>query len=52
MMGGGSDNPQVFNPEIFSVQRITVAPIVCLIGFLLILFGIMYRQSNSDSKKL
>ena len=33
MMGGGSDNPAEFNYDIFSFRRITLAPIVVLIGF-------------------
>ena len=33
MAGGGSDDPNVFNPEIFSTQRIRVAPTLILIGF-------------------
>ena len=49
MSGGGSQHPEVFNPEIFSAQRITWAPITCLAGFITILFGIMYRKSSSDS---
>ena len=41
MIGGGSDDPNVFNPEIFSFQRITLAPMVCLIGFVTIIVAIM-----------
>lgn len=41
MIGGGSDDPKEFNPEIFSAQRITVAPITLLIGFGVVLYGIM-----------
>lgn len=33
MMGGGSDNPAEFNYDIFSFRRITLAPIVVLMGF-------------------
>ena len=33
MMGGGADSPTEFNYDIFSFQRITLAPIVVLIGF-------------------
>ena len=33
MAGGGSDDPNVFNPEIFNIQRIRVAPTLILIGF-------------------
>lgn len=41
MIGGGSDDPKVYNPEIFSTQRITVAPITLLLGFAVVLYGIM-----------
>lgn len=43
MIGGGSDDPNVFNPEIFSFQRITLAPMVCLTGFVAIIVAIMWR---------
>jgi hypothetical protein len=48
MMGGGSDDPNVFNPAIFDAQRITVAPIVCLLGFGAILVAIMWRPKNQS----
>jgi len=43
MIGGGSDDPNVFNPAIFNFQRITLAPMICLAGFVTILFAIMWR---------
>lgn len=43
MIGGGSDNPDFFNYELFSFQRLTLAPIVLLIGFLIEFYAIMYR---------
>ena len=33
MSGGGNENPAVFNEEVFSFQRIRIAPTVVLIGF-------------------
>lgn len=33
MAGGGSDNPEVFNEDIFSWRRIRLAPTLVLIGF-------------------
>ena len=52
MIGGGSEDPNVFNPAIFEAQRITVAPVVATIGFVLIIFGIMYRpKQNQESAK-
>lgn len=49
MSGGGSQDPDVFNPEIFSVRRIVVAPIVCLTGFLLMVVAILINP-NKKSK--
>jgi len=48
MMGGGSEDPNVFNPEIFSARRITVAPLVCLVGFTTIIIAIMRRPKNAE----
>lgn len=46
MIGGGSDDPNVFNPAIFDFQRITLAPILCLLGFVAIIFAIMWRPKQ------
>ena len=47
MIGGGSDDPNQFHAdEIFSTRRITVAPIVILAGFTVVLFGIMKKAKN------
>lgn len=48
MMGGGSDDPNVFNPEIFSFRRITLAPLVCLAGFAVIVVAIMRRPKKAQ----
>ena len=48
MSGGGSGDPEVFNAEeIFSPRRITVAPIVCLIGYAFVIYAIM-RKSRAE----
>jgi membrane-bound ClpP family serine protease len=41
MLGGGSEDPNIFNPAIFNSQRITIAPIVLLAGLLLEVYAIM-----------
>lgn len=52
MIGGGSDDPNVFNPAIFDAQRITVAPMVCVLGFVTIIVAIMWRpKQNQESAK-
>lgn len=50
MIGGGSDDPNVFNPEIFSFQRITLAPMVCLAGFITIVVAIMWRPKENSTE--
>lgn len=52
MMGGGSDNPEVFNKAIFDTQRITVAPIVCLLGFATIVVSIMWKDKSAPVKEI
>jgi hypothetical protein len=46
MIGGGADSPDKYNPEIFSARRITVAPITLLIGFAVVLYGIMKKPKQ------
>ncbi len=46
MIGGGSNDPNVFNPEIFSPRRLTVAPILILGGFVVEIFAIMKKPKD------
>jgi uncharacterized SAM-binding protein YcdF (DUF218 family) len=51
MIGGKSDDPTVFNEkEIFSFRRITLAPIVVLIGFIFEIWAIMKRPGSKANK--
>jgi len=45
MAGGGSDDPNVFNKEeLFSFRRITLAPFLVMLGYGVVLFGIMKKS--------
>lgn len=46
MIGGKSEDPSQFNPEIFSFRRITLAPVVVLFGFLFEIYAIMKKPSK------
>lgn len=51
MIGGGSDDPAKFDgDELFSATRITVAPILVVIGYAVIFYGIMKKPSKKDDK--
>lgn len=41
MAGGGSDDPNVFNEEIYSFRRIRLAPALVLIGFAIEVYAIL-----------
>jgi NADH:ubiquinone oxidoreductase subunit 6 (subunit J) len=49
MMGGGSEDPNVFNEEIFSTRRITIAPITVMAGYMFIIYAIMKRPKEGHS---
>ena len=46
MIGGGSDNPDVFNEAIFSFRRLTLAPILVLAGFGIEIYAIMKKPKD------
>ena len=46
MSGGGSNDPNVFNPEIFSFRRITLAPIVIIAGYALEVLAIVIKAKD------
>ena len=46
MMTGASSTEKSFAPEIFSASRISVAPMICLVGFVSIIAAIMYRPKE------
>lgn len=48
MSGGGSDNPNAFNPEIFSFRRIRLAPTVVLIGFGIAIYSILKNPKKDN----
>jgi hypothetical protein len=51
MSGGGSGDPEVFEADvIFSPRRITLAPIVALIGYVFVVYAIMKRSGGEKAR--
>jgi hypothetical protein len=46
MAGGGSEDPNYFNEEIFSFRRIRLAPTLVLIGFGIAMYSILTRETT------
>lgn len=48
MSGGGSDDTNVFNENVFSFRRIRLAPTVVLIGFGITIYSIFKNNKTSN----
>ena len=48
MAGGGSEDPTKFSDEIFSFQRLTLAPVLIVGGFIIQIFTIMSRSEKKE----
>lgn len=46
MAGGGSDDPEVFNEEIYSWRRIRLAPTLVIIGFAIEIYAILVNPKK------
>ena len=51
LMSGSGSEEGVFNPDIFSVRRIKVAPLVSLFGFVFIMVAIMWKSPKQQVKE-
>ena len=47
MSGGGSDDPNVFNEDVFSFRRIRLAPTTVLIGFGITIYAILKNPKKA-----
>lgn len=46
MAGGGSNNPEIFNPEIYNFRRIRLAPTLVIIGLGIEIYAIMAKPKK------
>ena len=49
LMSGAGSTESTYNPDIFSVRRIKVAPLVCLAGFVSMIFAVVYRKKEAGN---
>ena len=43
LMSGSGSSETTFDPDIFSVRRVKLAPAVCFLGFIFMMYGIMHK---------
>ena len=46
LMTGAGSSDTVYEPDIFSVRRVKVAPIVCLIGFVSMIYAVVRKPKD------
>lgn len=46
LMSGSGTTSSEFNPDIFSVRRIKVAPIISLIGFVFMILAVLHKPNS------
>ena len=49
LMTGPSSTETHFESDIFSTRRIVVAPLVCFVGFVFMIFAIMFKSKNKNN---
>ena len=50
LMTGPGSSDTVYEPDIFSARRIKVAPVVCLFGFVSMMYAVMRKPKDSGDK--
>lgn len=50
LMSGSGSTETAYDPDIFSARRIKVAPVVCLAGFVSMIYAVIYRPKNKENK--
>jgi len=51
LMSGDSSTEEAYNPDIFSTRRIVVAPVVCLLGFLSMIYAVVHKSKDKEVSK-
>ena len=46
LMTGPASTDAAYEPDIFSVRRVKVAPVVCLIGFVSMIYAVVYKSKE------
>ena len=48
LSGGGSDDPNTFNPDMFDDRRLVAAPILIVLGFAVEIFAIRFKGKKKE----
>jgi membrane-bound ClpP family serine protease len=51
LMSGAGSTETAYDPDIFSARRIKVAPVVCLIGFVSMIYAVVRRPKDGADQQ-
>lgn len=51
LMSGSGSTETAYDPDIFSARRIKVAPVVCLVGFVSMIYAVVRRPKDKGEEK-
>ena len=51
LMSGSGSTETAYDPDIFSARRIKVAPVVCLVGFVSMIYAVVRRPKDKEEEK-
>ncbi|MBQ2673599.1 MAG: DUF3098 domain-containing protein [Prevotella sp.] len=51
LMSGSGSTEMAYDPDIFSARRIKVAPVVCLVGFVSMIYAVVRRPKDKEEEK-
>lgn len=51
LMSGSGSTETAYDPDIFCARRIKVAPVVCLVGFVSMIYAVVRRPKDKEEEK-
>ncbi|MBQ8127797.1 MAG: DUF3098 domain-containing protein [Prevotella sp.] len=51
LMGGDGSSESAYNPDIFSARRVKVAPLVCLFGFVSMIYAVVHKPKDGEKEQ-
>ena len=51
LMTGPSSTETTFEPDIFSTRRVVVAPLICFVGFVFMIFAILFKSKDKNNNR-
>ena len=51
LMSGGGSTREAYDPSVFSALRVKVAPVICFLGFISLIYAVLRKPKSNDNDK-